>query len=345
MITVKPKDRDFVETIEGFFFCIIGYLHPPDKYTAYLKYIPSRKGRWGHETKYRRALEYYHALKVYETISFLEENYPHYVYFCPVRHIKISMVPHGMVKKYYSSQARLQEIISGGERDRLEEETYLLVRELSDISGIDIADFGVTGSILIGIHNPSFSDIDLTIHGLREAHKIREVLLEIREGIHPSLKPPSREKISEWINRFSKQFGLEYRYARTLAYRRWNYMLYRNRFFSIHPIRKDEEINEDYGRRIYYPVGVVEGEATVVDAKESLFLPAIYRVANVRTGEDEKYDVREIVSYEGVFSGIAYEGERIRFKGKLEKVEERGKTYYRVVLGTAEVSDNFVVPV
>ena len=40
-----PKDRDFVETAEGFFFCLVGYLHPPDRYTAYLKYTPAESGR------------------------------------------------------------------------------------------------------------------------------------------------------------------------------------------------------------------------------------------------------------------------------------------------------------
>jgi len=40
----RPKDRDFVETAEGFFFCLVGYLHPPDRYTAYLKYTPAESG-------------------------------------------------------------------------------------------------------------------------------------------------------------------------------------------------------------------------------------------------------------------------------------------------------------
>ena len=42
----KPKDRDFVETVESFLFCVVGYLHPPDKVTAYLKYVPDTEGKW-----------------------------------------------------------------------------------------------------------------------------------------------------------------------------------------------------------------------------------------------------------------------------------------------------------
>ncbi len=32
----KPKDKDFVETVDGLFLCVVGYLHPPDAFTAYL---------------------------------------------------------------------------------------------------------------------------------------------------------------------------------------------------------------------------------------------------------------------------------------------------------------------
>jgi len=42
----KPKDKDFVETKECLFFCVVGYLHPPDAFTAYLKYRPEAGGRW-----------------------------------------------------------------------------------------------------------------------------------------------------------------------------------------------------------------------------------------------------------------------------------------------------------
>src|SRR5947199_7270211 len=44
--TRRPKDRDFVETREGFFFCLVGYVHPPDRYLAYLKYTPAAAGKW-----------------------------------------------------------------------------------------------------------------------------------------------------------------------------------------------------------------------------------------------------------------------------------------------------------
>lgn len=41
----KTKDRDFVETLNGFLFCFVCYLNPPDGYSTYLKYgsVPGGK--------------------------------------------------------------------------------------------------------------------------------------------------------------------------------------------------------------------------------------------------------------------------------------------------------------
>jgi len=337
---LKPKDRDFVETKEGFFFCIVGYLHPPDKYTAYLKYVPSSVGKWGADTKYRRVLEYYHAIKVYETIDFLERNYPQYVCYCPVRHIKMSMVPRKMVKEYYSAKERLEEIIKEG-RDILEQEVREIVYFLSEISGLKPWNFGVTGSILLKIHNPSFSDIDLTVYGMKESLKLREALESLDRN--SLVRKLGKDKLEEWAEAVSTRFKIPLKDAKILAIRRWNYGFFKKRYFSIHPVRKDEEIIEKYGEKYYFPIGRVEGTCTISDANESLFLPAIYKVENVR-GID--VDIEEIASFEGVFSGIAFEGEDVKFKGKLERVEsKKGRTYYRVVIGTAEVPDNYLIPV
>ena len=338
---MRLKDRDFVETIEGFLFCIVGYLHPPDKYTAYLKYVPSKNGKWGESVKYRRVLEYYHALKVYETMAFLEKNYPHYVHHCPVRNIKISMVPREMIKKVYRSQERLREIMSSEKRDSLEEEVVQLVDRLSRIAGIPVENFGVTGSILTKIHNPKFSDIDLTIYGTKESFIVKESLQSLSED--PLVKKLPKEKLREWAQKISKYYNLPAKDAEAVARRRWNYGFFGKRYFSIHPVRKDEEITKSYGDEYYYPEGVVEGECVIKDVSESLFLPAIYKIENIK---GLQFNIEEIVSFEGLFSGILEEGEKAKFKGKLERVETiKGKTYYRVVVGTAEVKDNYIVPV
>ena len=111
----KPKDRDFIETIDGFLFCVLGYLHPPDGYIAYLKYIPSENGKWErYGIKYSRSIPYYHVSQVEKTYGYLKQKHPEYIFQCHVRNIELSWVPKKNVKKYYDPIKRLKDIIKKG---------------------------------------------------------------------------------------------------------------------------------------------------------------------------------------------------------------------------------------
>jgi hypothetical protein len=338
----KPKDRDFIQTKEGMFFCVTGYLHPPGKYTAYLKYSPAPMGKWkSGEIWYRRELEYYHVGKVADTIAYLERNYPQYVHYCPVRDIKFSMIPQGYVRKYYLPEQRLKEILETP-RDPLEEEVCAFVSEVVARTGIKEEDFGITGSVLLGIHNPEFSDIDLLVYSLENALKVRTAL---REGRSAKIRPVTGKALEEWCTSVVKHFPLSYEEAGYLAGRRWNYGFFEDRYFSIHPTRKDDEIKENYGDRIYREKGVARIRAIVSDASESLFTPAVYRVEDVEVleGDEEvRHQLREIVSYEGLYRDVVDSGEEVDARGKLESVNNR---YYRLVIGTTMLKgEDYIKP-
>jgi predicted nucleotidyltransferase len=328
--TRKPKDRDFIETEEGMFFCVAGYLHPPDKYTAYLKYSPAPAGKWkGDELHYHRELEYYHVSLVADTIACLKRNYPHYVHYCPVRDITFSMIPREYVKKYYLPEQRLGEILENP-RDPLEEEVRAFVSEITACTGIKREDFGITGSTLLGIHNPQFSDIDLLVYGLENAVEVRAALKERRSA---SIRPVTGKVLEEWCASVASHFPLSYEEARYLAGRRWNYGFFGDRYFSIHPTRKDDEIKENYGYRYYRERGAARIRAIVSDASGALFMPALYRIEEVEVieGEAEAQYVREVVSFEGLYRDVVDSGEEIEARGKLESVNEQT---YRLVIGT-----------
>jgi len=337
----KPKDRDFIETEEGMFFCVAGYLHPPDKYTAYLKYSPAPVGKWkGGEVRYHRELEYYHVSLVADTIVHLERNYPHYVHYCPVRNIKFSMIPREYVKNYYLPERRLGEILRTP-RDPLEEEVCAFVSEIIACTGIRPEDFGITGSILLGIHNPEFSDIDLLVYGLENAWKVRAALKERRSA---RIRPVTGKVLEEWCASVANRFPLSYEEARYLAERRWNYGFFGERYFSIHPTRKDDEIRENYGDRYYLERGAARIRATVSDASESLFMPALYRIEGVEVieGEAAAQQVREVVSFEGLYRDVVDSGAQIEARGKLESVNEQ--TYRLVIGSTALKGQGYIKP-
>ncbi len=330
--TRKPKDRDFIETKEGMFFCVTDYLHPPSKYTAYLKYSPAPAGRWkSGEVHYRRELEYYHVSQVGDTIASLERNYPHYVHHCPVRDIRFSMIPQEYVKKYYLPEQRLREILDI-HRDPLEEEVCAFVSEIIACAGIKEEDFGITGSILLGIHNPEFSDIDLLVYSLENAVKVRAAL---KEGRSVQIRSVTGETLEEWCASVVEHFPLSYEEVRYLAARRWNYGFFGDRYFSVHPTRTDDEIRESYGDRVYRGKGVARIRAIVSDVSEALFTPALYRIEEVEVIDGEgALPLKEIVSYEGLYRDVVDTGAEIDARGKVESVNGQ---YDRLVIGTTRL--------
>jgi len=336
----KPKDRDFVRTEEGMLFCVVGYLHPPDRYTAYLKYSPDASGKWRDEqTAYRREMAYYHVRNVAQTIRYLEANYPQYVSECPVRGIRFSMVPRANVAHYYEPQERLAEILADP-RDALEEEVCALVAHLEAVTGLSAAHLGVTGSLLTRTHSPVFSDIDLLVYGQANAAALKACL---SGGGSTQFRRPAPEEIARWSQRVAERFSLTVEEATYLAQRRWNYGYFGQRYVSIHAIRKDEEITERYGERIYRSRGEARIRAILSDVSESIFLPAIYRVAEAKVleGEPSAAEVSKVVSYEGLFCDVADAGQAVEVYGKLETVNGVPQ---RLVVGAMEPSGGTVRP-
>jgi predicted nucleotidyltransferase len=341
----KPKDRDYIETVEGLLFCVVGYLHPPDKYTAYLKYSPVAQGKWRRgEVAYRRELAYYHALQVGETMAYLRREYPHYVHRCPVRDMAFSFVPQDYVERYYRPEERLREILTAP-RDPLEEEVTDLVRHLSSRSGIPPDALGITGSLLVRIHNPAFSDIDLIVYGLENVWRVKEMM----DGEPaPPFSRLDEEYLADWRRLIAGQFSLSDEEARHVERRHWNvgYFGARRRFFSLHPTRSDAEITERYGEHFYRDVGMAHLRAAIADAGESLFLPARYIVEQVEViaGPDVQGAIGEIISHEGIFCHIADAGQRVEAYGKLEQID--GGPAYRLVVGTTRnAGPEYIKPV
>lgn len=327
----KPKDRDFLETKEGMFFCVTGYLHPPDRITAYLKYSPAEEGKWKKDRlSFRRELPYYHVSSVSSTIDYLKKNYPQYVSFCPVRQIEMSMVPNNCIKAYYEPEKRMNHLFYSPE-DELEEKARALAQDIMDETLISLDSLGITGSILIGLHNPLFSDIDLIVYG-------REPSLKVKKRLKNSAETLTGERREEWISHRMKVFHLTRKEAERVASRKWNYGFYKNTYFSIHPTRTDSEITESYGDFHYTGMGAATVKAEICDSSESMFLPALYRIEVLEITEGENVPVKELISYETVYCDAFEEGERIEARGKLEKVNGQ----YRLVLGALQLRDQYI---
>ena len=332
----KPKDRDFIETVEGYLFCIVGYIHPPDGYTAYLKYVPSKDGKWEREgIRYSRSIPYYQVSQVENTYNWLKKTHPEYILQCPVRGIEISWVPRNRVKKYYDPRDRLEEIKKKNAKDPLEERLVKLASLLEERAGIE-GSVGVTGSILTRTHNPEFSDLDITVYGANESYKVKKVVMDLKEEAREITGISNQEK-NKWVqNRLSKH-GLDKEELMKIADKRWNYGYIDGVYFSVHPTRTDNEITENYGDNTYNRIGEITGTATVSDNMESIYLPAVYKLTECKPNRD----ISEIVSFEGLYGSLFEKGDKIEFNGILEEIKGESPRH-RVIVGGAGSPDSYI---
>jgi Uncharacterized protein conserved in archaea len=174
------RDRDFIESVDGLIFCVIGNMHPTNRVVSYLKYIShyssTIRTKWSRNgVVYGRILPYYSAIGVKNTMDYLKVNYPDYVVYDKYRSIELIEVPRQKIKTHFKPEERLREIIDSP-KDELEKLALELVKELADEANISLSNFGITGSILLKIHNLKYSDIDIIVYGQRNGWIIRDAL-------------------------------------------------------------------------------------------------------------------------------------------------------------------------
>ncbi len=332
----KPKDKDFLETKERLIFCVVGYLHPPEACTAYLKYRPDPRGKWmGNGVRYHRVIREYSAAEVYSSSDWLRQNHQEYLAYCPVRGIELPLVPRTQVLRYCVPEARLVEVLDDPQ-DVLEAKTARLVTHIAESTGVPASRFGVTGSILLRTHHPQLSDINITILGDDYSRRLRESVDSIYE--EEVLQPYSDVEIKTWQQQRAQLLGVPNQYKDRIVCPHWLRGRIEGIPFHLHPTRSDDEITGEYGEEYYTALEPVELTATITDDSESLFVPVNFGIDDVKIikGPRKLPLITRILSFEGIFVGCASQGDRVRVHGTLEVAKDKEGRILRhqVVIGT-----------
>jgi predicted nucleotidyltransferase len=333
------RDRDFIQTTEGFFFCVVGSTHPPERAISYIKYVPSKSGVWGNaDNRFSRILQKYTIPNLLQTFNYLEENYPQYLFHSPADNIKITVVPLQNIKQHFKPEEKLAQLRQTSQLDSLQKMLIRFTQFLEEKSGIPQTSFGVTGSLLLDIHQPTFSDLDITVYGTKNSWALQKALTKKRSNGMRMCRLEG-DALKEWAIKKTENYPLTASEASKIYARKWNLGTFENRWVSIHPVKLENEVTEEYGETIYQPIGQVTIQAVVCDNTDSLFLPAVYKIKDVTVLEGTAYEnINEIVSYESLYDSLAENDETIQAKGKLELATEKGSSnqHYRVVVGSAE---------
>ena len=332
------RDRDYLITPEGFIFTVIGNLHPAERVIAYLKYIPDERGKWGlGHSRYRRALATYSVPSVMNSMGFLREKAPQYVFESSVDRISLPAVLIDRVAVHLCPETRLLELQNSQNRDELESKALRFARFISEEAGVPAESLGITGSILARIHSSAFSDIDLVVYGFDNALRVKTFLRKPRDytpGEIRELAEPYKEK---WIRERLKSTRLTRQDIMTLFARKWNIGSFEGTEFSVHAVHTEIEVRGHYGDERYTPLGIIDASARIAGVKESMFMPAAYQVEHMDLkGSHAVSMVDRIVSYEGLYADVAVEGEMVSCRGKLERVTSSLGISHRILIGSPE---------
>jgi len=330
----KAREGDFLETDDNLFFDVKGIVHPPDRVIAYLRYVPDEKG-----DRTRLGVRYRRIYGLREREAFLRKNAPIYRYFDPVAHRRLQGVPLEKVKFLHEPKNKVQQLSTKKSPDPMERDAIELVNILKSATGLPSMRFGISGSLLVDLHNEN-SDIDLIVYGLRESRRVLEAL----QGSECNMLLERYDKagIRRLYEARSMRNAMSFSAFLMHEKRKFLEGRFRRRDYFIRCIKDWSEVEEKYGDRYYYPLGTSIIHAVVDDDSENILTPCVYKVSQGKVLRGKKMAVpSKIVSFRGRFCEQAFQGERVQARGRVERVVNRNGEWYRMVIGESP-SDHLV---
>lgn len=315
-------EGDFIETWDGGIYDVKGYVHPPGKVVAFIKYAPSRRAE-----RFKNGVGYERIYALESRLSYLQRFKPQYLIFDEVFGRVMVEVPLSDVKEHYLPEAKLQALRRREFLDRVEADALDLIRKVKETSGVSWFDMGVSGSILLDMHN-DLSDVDLVIYGKENCLKAYEALLAMRErGLTRAYQGRLLEKLHEVR---SMENPTAFELFKALEGGKVLEGTYGKREYFVRMLKRPEECGETYGDRRYRRIEEAHVQGVVVDDGESIFTPCRYVVELEKPARGAKQIA--ITSFRGRFTELARVGEAVEAHGVLEEVLSRQGVYYQLLL-------------
>jgi len=299
-MNITALDHHYVEDEYGFFYVVYGNRHPPGRLHAYLKYMPTDGATlWcKNNICYERVVKHYALNEMLSEAQRMEYE--------PVYGVLVPTLRLTGREKIYDPRLRLASLVSKP-GDRLEENIAMLVDGFRGV--VHPGSLGVTGSVLIGLHNPSLSDADITVYGCRDTLRLIEYVKET--GL---LSPLQSEALGEWARIAARIRGVGLKWVLSI-YRPWRRGVYRGLTTSIIPV---DDVARRYGETIYRSMGCSEVKVRVGGMQcSALYTPAEVEVesAEVLRGPSKTKPSR-IISFDTLYSPLLYEGGELIITGE-----------------------------
>jgi predicted nucleotidyltransferase len=340
---MEVRTRDFIYTKDDLFFATTNYIHPKDYVLSFLRYIPDENGdRIKNGRKYSK-------VSSDEAYIYLKKNHPEYLYFCDITNIEMMGVPYDKIEEIITPINRLNEI----RMDKSEKKIlYKNLIDLADFfhykSGIAYENLGISGSVLPNLEKEGISDLDFVVYGLKNHRKAIETFKNYKDKeveIPQINKTIILNSISEdfWDKIYKKRIkdsSLTKKEFLFYEKRKNNRGMINGILFDILLTRDWNEIHGNWGDVKYNKVGDAKIEAKIKNAIAAYDNPAVYEIEDLKILKGENFNISSIASFTHTYAGQVIENEKVVAQGKVEKVNNKGKISYRLVVGTTRESIN-----
>lgn len=325
---VRAREGDFIETHNRLIFDVKGFIHPPNRIIAFIRYHPCPEG-----DREKNRVRYSKIYSLADRYRFLEENNPNYLRYNPVFDEKLPEIQFNDVKHHYDPVKRLIELKSEKDIDELEEKSLEIIERIERHSSISYNELGISGSLLVGLHR-SDSDIDLIVNGSKNSIKVYNAVSELYSDERSGFSKYDLEGLKKLYTFRVKDTKISFKKFVRHEKRKILQGVFKGNDFYIRCIKDWNEMTEKYGDFLYQSKGYAKINALICDDKESIFTPCSYEIEDVTVSEGANVEqIKKIVSFRGRFCEQVKVGEKILAQGKIEKVISNNDIYHRLLLG------------
>lgn len=291
--------KDFIETAEGLLFAVVANDSEQGRVRCFLRYL-QQNGRWA-KIDTDRANQY------------LSAHHPEYLYHSPQLDADLHAVELSRIVRHYPPKQVLQQLLQATPSDAVLEDLQQLCR-LFAANGLDLEQFGVTGSLLVGMQN-SASDIDLVCYQRASFHQARNVVQALIAADRCQALNDA-----DWLAAFQRRacdLALdEYIWHEQ---RKYNKAIINQRKFDLSLLVLNQPVAGRFRKQGFRRI-----EAVVIDAEHGFDYPARFSI--------DHPEINSVVCFTATYTGQAKNGERIVVAGQLES-DETGRL--RIVVGSS----------
>jgi len=292
--------KDFIETAEGLIFAVVGQSMEQDKVLCFLRYVPHQQGWRKVDTDVAN--------------DFLKQHHPHYLHYSPILDASLHAVAQPKIIKHHRPKHRLQQLLNADNHDAVEQDLLSLAK-LFQQHGLDLANIGITGSLLIGVQQHG-SDIDVVCYEREVFHHCRAVTAKLIElGQLQDLTE------QDWQQSYQRR-DCDLSFAEYVWHeqRKANKAIINGRKFDLNFI-DDRAFGapDDYQK-----IGPINLQCQVIDDTYGFDYPAELKI------DHEHID--SIISFTATYTGQALRGETVQVSGMLEQSSQGRK---RIIVGSS----------